>query len=715
MRPKQFLPPTVLVFAAILLAIVQAVAATPGTCYPALALSTEGIPPATAGSSYSDPLVAKGGQPPYTWSFGRSELPPGFSIDSHGNLTGTPVAAGDYNFHVVVTDSLKNSVTAGYTLTVAHSAGTPSAPTQGSIPPPASPPTTKPAPPPNTKPTWPTAPGFLAPELPQATVNLALPAQGTSTCPTLTTGSDCIRNVPARDATSFQNAINAATCGDTIVLQAGSTYSGNFTIPATSCTGWVEIVSSNMSSLPAPGNRVSPSETANMPVISTPNAAPAIAFLPNSNHWRVIGAEITTSHNSLSDTVYNLVMLGYEADNATMLRVLTQFPSYIILDRTYIEGQPSGNVVRGIFANALDFALVDSYCADIHDNEGNDSQCLDAFNGTGPILLQNNFLSAGSEDLAFGGTDPPVSGWNPSDITVVGNVMQKDTAWRGLKAPYNWSIKNNFELKNAKRVLLDGNVMQYTWDDAQHEAIIIRSDDQEGKCTWCTVADVTVTHNLIRHAAMGIVIDALNPSDGISLPTTRVLIQNNVWSDISNAKWGTGGDGWVYEILGIDGYPASSWIIDHNTSFSDKGTMELGYDKAGGIIHQFQFTNNIGSYGTYGIFGQGGLTGKAALDAITPGYIYGGNVLLGVSEQSGYPPGTYWNTVSGTGFSENSGTGAALSGNFQLTGSSPYRGAGTDGKDIGVKDWTCFNASTQAALAGNYNASIGSCFRGSRD
>ena len=102
------------------------------------------------------------------------------------------------------------------------------------------------------------------PTLPQKTVSLTLPTQGTSTCPTVTTGSDCIRNVPSGSATSFQNAINAATCGDTIVLAAGSTYRGNFTIPSASCSGWIVIESSALAGLPSPGNRVAPSNVSNM-------------------------------------------------------------------------------------------------------------------------------------------------------------------------------------------------------------------------------------------------------------------------------------------------------------------------------------------------------------------------------------------------------------------------------------------------------------------
>jgi len=108
------------------------------------------------------------------------------------------------------------------------------------------------------------------PTLPQNTVSLTLPTQGSSTCPNLTTGSNCIRNVPAGDATNLQNAINAATCGDTIVLVAGSTYSGNFTIPSTSCSGWIVVESSALASLPSSGTRVGPSNVSNMATNSIP-------------------------------------------------------------------------------------------------------------------------------------------------------------------------------------------------------------------------------------------------------------------------------------------------------------------------------------------------------------------------------------------------------------------------------------------------------------
>jgi hypothetical protein len=91
----------------------------PTTCYPPLSLVTTSIPSGTAGSKYTVGLAGTGGQPPYSWSFGQSELSQGFSINSKGNVSGTPPAAGTYTFNVVLSDSLKDNVTGALTLIVA--------------------------------------------------------------------------------------------------------------------------------------------------------------------------------------------------------------------------------------------------------------------------------------------------------------------------------------------------------------------------------------------------------------------------------------------------------------------------------------------------------------------------------------------------------------------------------------------------------------------
>ena len=91
------------------------------------------------------------------------------------------------------------------------------------------------------------------------------------------------------------------------------------------------------------GNRIAPPNTTNMPVISSPNTAPAIAFLPNSNHWRYIGVVVTDSDSNSSDIVYWLVGMGFQLDNATAVTATSQLPNQIIYARCYLLGASAIN------------------------------------------------------------------------------------------------------------------------------------------------------------------------------------------------------------------------------------------------------------------------------------------------------------------------------------------------------------------------------------
>ena len=355
---------------------------------------------------------------------------------------------------------------------------------------------------------------------------------------------------------------------------------------------------------------------------------------------------------------------------------------------------------------------MDSYCDEIHWNAG-DSQCLFGFNGTGPYLIQNNFIQAAGENIMFGGSDPAITNLVPSDITIVGNVIQKNTAWRGALRSHSIGARKSIELKNAQRVLLDGNVIQYTWNAGQDEAMIWRSVNQGGTCTWCVVQDVTATHNIIQHAPMGLVLAPIQgpSSTNDALPTQRILVRNNVFADISSATWGL--PGWVYQISMDSTLPTMhDIIIDHNTSFSNVTTLNLGNS---GTVNNFQFTNNISDYGIYGIFGNDVGPGAAALTTYLTNYVYNANALLNSSGSrlgGTWPSGTLWSTRAGVDFTNVTGTDPALSGDFQLTSRSPYFHAGTDGKDIGVWDWTCLNSDSAAALAGKFVPSFGCALNG---
>ncbi len=512
------------------------------------------------------------------------------------------------------------------------------------------------------------------PTLPRATVDLTMPVQ---------TGT--VRNVQAGNSTAFQNAINNSSCGDTIVLAAGSIYTGNFTVPNKSCTGWVLIESSQVSQLPS-GHRVGPSNVASMAtIVANVPMTHAIQFQASAHNWRLIGLEVKTT---IGMTQNALIETDVGATS------LSQLPNYIIVDRCYVHADPAASVRRGMDLNVSYGAVVDSYFSEFHDQvNGGDSQTIAVWNGPGPFLYQNNFLSAASEGTMFGGADPGIANLVPSDITIVGNHYWKNyAAWKGA----GFIVKNGFEFKNAQRVLIDGNVDEYVWADAQvGVALSLKSVNQNGGCNWCVLQDVSVTHNIFRHAATGIeVAPAFVDNSNVSLSTNRILIQNNVFSDISTSY---GGNGWAFEPLSNIHFGASDNItIDHNTAFADTELLALGDS---GTIPNFQFTNNLGSYGLYGIKGNAAGIGKPSLDSYVPTGIYNDVVLLtstGASDGNTWPSGTFWNTVGGGQFTNYS------SGIYQLLGTSPYHNAGTDGKDIGVWDWTTLTRETTNAFNGTY-------------
>ncbi|MDR3508443.1 MAG: putative Ig domain-containing protein [Caulobacteraceae bacterium] len=72
---------------------------------PTIAIAPASLPAAAVGSSYSQTVSASGGTSPYSYAVTAGALPAGLSLASGGALSGTPTAAGSFNFTVTATDS----------------------------------------------------------------------------------------------------------------------------------------------------------------------------------------------------------------------------------------------------------------------------------------------------------------------------------------------------------------------------------------------------------------------------------------------------------------------------------------------------------------------------------------------------------------------------------------------------------------------------------
>ncbi|HEX6213600.1 MAG TPA: glycosyltransferase family 2 protein [Vicinamibacterales bacterium] len=466
-------------------------------------------------------------------------------------------------------------------------------------------------------------------------------------------------HVPAGD--SLQAAINSARPGDVITLDPGAVYQGPFRLPRKDGSGWIVISSKTADrDLPNPGERVQPRHWARMPKLVSASA-PVIDAAPGAHHFRLLGLEIAPLAGVYLRT---LIDLGSDASQ------LAEVPEHIVIDRCYLRGDVRRGTRRGIALNARSVAIVDSHFADFKE-VGADSQAIAGWNGPGPFRIANNYLEGAGENVMFGGADPRITDLVPSDIEIVGNVFAKPLEWKEGDprfAGVAWTVKNLFELKNARRVLIAGNLFQYNWPHGQNGfAILFTPRNQDGDSPWSVVEDVMFRDNVVRHVAAGV--NILGHDDiHRSRQTSRIAIINNVFADVGG-RWGHGR---LFQLL--DG--TRDVVIDHNTAFQT-GSILFGGDHrphAG-----FVFQNNIVLSGSTGISGSNTAQGPASLARYFPNAVVRRNVFVGGTRER-FPDDNFFpSAIEEVGFAP------VTPGEAFARVAKRYAGMGTDGRDPGAK------------------------------
>lgn len=281
-------------------------------------------------------------------------------------------------------------------------------------------------------------------------------------------------------------------------------------------------------------------------------------------------------------------------DPLTDICVLTGANAW--LDGCRVLGDKVKGAKRGIAGNASNVRVLRCYVEDCFQfSPGNDSQAFAAWNSPGPFLLEDNYLSGGSETVLFGGADPQNAAHIPHDIVIRRNTITKRKEWQ----TQNIGVKNTLELKNAINVLVEDNDIEYCWGGHGQDGylLMITPRNQDGMAPFSTVKHVIIRNNRLRHAAAAIAMlghDAPNTS----MPLEDLLIEDNEVIDI---------DPWAYagsdKMIFVGDGPMNVTI--QKNKFAGQHIGSQVYLSGAPKAFNLRVTDNTWPTSEYGVFGAG--------------------------------------------------------------------------------------------------------------
>lgn len=446
----------------------------------------------------------------------------------------------------------------------------------------------------------------------------------------------------------LQAALDRAKPGDTIQLESGTTYRGNFKLPKKPGSEFITVrTNAANNQLPAAETRLDPvTHGAVLAKLSPLIEAPVVITDEGAHHYRFIGIEFTGTKNGSG----NIIQIG-----TTEEKRIEDLPHHIEFDRVYVHAVSDLGQRRGIAANGRFIKIANSHISGIR-RRGEESQAIAVRATDGPVEIVNNYLEAAAENILFGGAESFLQ-LTLMDSVVKGNHLNKPLKWR----EEGWVVKNILEIKHGRRIKVTDNLMTNNWAGGQSgTAVLFTTREDSGKKV--VIEDIEFSNNTVRNSP-----HALNVYGAEGAGGHRLTIRNNLFEAIGDKA--VEGSGRFLVSTAWDGL-----TIENNTIINS-GNITTAY---GDPVKNFVFRNNIVFENEYGFMGDSASPGKSTVATYFPNGDITHNAIIGGSETRYNGKNIFPINIAQVGFAD------AEAGDFSLRPDSPLRKKGYGGGPIGA-------------------------------
>src|SRR5678810_359885 len=478
--------------------------------------------------------------------------------------------------------------------------------------------------------------------------------------------------IVVNDGDDLQAKYDSAAAGDILELASGSTFPVSLRLYAKSGQDAGHYITFRKSgTLPTEHSRIA--NSTGFPRIRAMNVNPAAYTDGQAAFIRFIGIEFDIDP-ALTDHHGAIVRLG---DGSTAQNDVTTVAHHIILDCCSVHTTENQDCRKGISADIKYFGVIDSRIYDIH--SGFDAQCVTATNGIGIFKIDNNYLEASGENIAWGGATSWL-GINMTDIMITRNHMFKPLAWKSKP----WNVKLHYEAKQSQRVLLRGNVMENCWPSGQNGFSIATYSADAGD-VFDFAGHHTFLYNLVKNVT-GLANTTSTYQDGVEIPSHHLTFKHNVvigqnGPDVhSNVPMGF----FIGNPSGRSDTNLKQYVIRHNTLFNIDTLINFG---PSGLIDQLMIEDNM-----MGGFAYGFRTDGSGLNSAAWNHVAG----AGSSIKGNAFPWWTVNQIGGNMYPANTAELGLANGDidifdpntplasYGLASSSSYKNQASDGTDPGA-------------------------------